>query len=471
MNDLKRLQPYLLRLADTLILLGLSIAIFVVYSATKDIGLLVPYVVVTLVAAALAGSIWRRLGVYEEIALFRLQRTAAQVIFGWALTFAVLLSIGFALKISANFSRVWATSLFFLVPPFLIVFRVWLARWISAQRRQGRFTSRAVIVGEGSQAQRLAMHFIRSKDHSIDITGFVAAKPDSDGIAEMEKSGLTCLGDLQDLVSLIRKGTVDEALIAFPWAQEREIERVIETLAATPVVIRLAPDMIGYHFTDRGFSQVAQLPMLQLFDRPISGWDQAIKLIEDKLIAATGLIVLSPLLLLIAAAIKLNSPGPIFFRQPRYGFNHNLIEVWKFRSMYAERSDQGGGTQAKKNDPRVTKVGAFIRRTSLDELPQLFNVFFGTMSIVGPRPHPVETRAGGRLFEEVVDNYAARHRVKPGITGWAQINGWRGETNTEEKIRQRVEHDLYYIDNWSIWLDLWIIFRTVLIIFRDKNAY
>ena len=174
---------------------------------------------------------------------------------------------------------------------------------------------------------------------------------------------------------------------------------------------------------------------------------------------------------LIALAIKLDSSGPVLFRQQRYGFNNNLIEVWKFRTMYTHMADHGGHVQASRGDQRVTKVGAFLRRSSLDELPQLFNVLRGDMSLVGPRPHALDTRAQGRLFEEVVDRYAARHKVKPGITGWAQVNGYRGAADTVEKISRRVEYDLFYIDHWSIWFDLEILLRTVISVLKADNAY
>jgi lipopolysaccharide/colanic/teichoic acid biosynthesis glycosyltransferase len=173
----------------------------------------------------------------------------------------------------------------------------------------------------------------------------------------------------------------------------------------------------------------------------------------------------------IALAIKLGSSGPVLFKQKRQGFNNNLIEVWKFRSMHAQMEDPDCEVQTTRDDPRVTRLGRFLRRTSLDELPQLFNVLRGDMSIVGPRPHALATKADGQLFEEIVDSYAARHRVKPGITGWAQVNGWRGETDTLDKIRNRVEYDLYYIDNWSIWLDFFIIAKTVMVLFRDEKAF
>jgi exopolysaccharide biosynthesis polyprenyl glycosylphosphotransferase len=196
------------------------------------------------------------------------------------------------------------------------------------------------------------------------------------------------------------------------------------------------------------------------------------KWLFDRIIGSLALICLSPVMLVVAIAIKLESRGPVFFKQKRYGFNNELIEVYKFRSMYVDQCDPTASKLVQKNDPRVTRVGAFIRKTSLDELPQLINVVLkGNLSLVGPRPHAVHAKAADRLYDEAVDGYFARHRVKPGITGWAQINGWRGETDTEEKIRQRVEHDLHYIENWSVLLDLEILARTPLALARTEHAY
>jgi exopolysaccharide biosynthesis polyprenyl glycosylphosphotransferase len=183
------------------------------------------------------------------------------------------------------------------------------------------------------------------------------------------------------------------------------------------------------------------------------------------------LVAAAPVLLLIAAAIKLDSPGPALFKQRRYGFNHRLIGVWKFRTMHVEYQDEDAVQLTTRNDPRVTRVGAFLRRTSLDELPQLFNVLAGEMSLVGPRPHALQAKAAGKLYEEAVAQYAARHKVKPGITGWAQVNGWRGETDTEEKIRRRIDHDLYYINNWSLLFDFKILVLTVPAVILGRNSY
>ncbi len=195
------------------------------------------------------------------------------------------------------------------------------------------------------------------------------------------------------------------------------------------------------------------------------------KAIEDRVIAAVALVLLSPVFAIIALLIKRDSTGPVFFRQTRHGFNNEPIQVYKFRSMYADQSDVKAAKLVTKNDPRVTRIGRILRKTSIDELPQLINVLRGELSLVGPRPHAMQAKAGGQTYDAAVEGYFARHRVKPGITGWAQIHGWRGETDTLEKLEQRVQHDLHYIDNWSLWLDIYILIKTPLSLLDTKNAY
>jgi exopolysaccharide biosynthesis polyprenyl glycosylphosphotransferase len=207
-------------------------------------------------------------------------------------------------------------------------------------------------------------------------------------------------------------------------------------------------------------------------DRPISDWNLVLKWLFDKIVALVALILLSPVMIATAIAIKLESKGPVFFRQKRHGFNNQLVEMMKFRSMYTDMTDATASKLVTRDDPRVTRVGRFIRKTSIDELPQLFNVLRGELSIVGPRPHALQAKANNKLYYEAVEGYFARHRVKPGMTGWAQINGWRGETDTIDKIMQRVNHDLYYIENWSIFLDLYIVAMTPVSLFSARqNAY
>jgi Undecaprenyl-phosphate glucose phosphotransferase len=208
--------------------------------------------------------------------------------------------------------------------------------------------------------------------------------------------------------------------------------------------------------------------MLNVFEKPLAGWNYIVKIIEDRVLAAGILVLIMPLLLLLSALIKLDSRGPVLFRQKRYGFNNEVIEVFKFRTMYVDRCEDQLVAQATKYDPRVTRVGRILRRTSLDELPQFLNVLSGTMSIVGPRPHAV---AHNEQYSRLIDEYLARHRVKPGITGWAQVNGLRGETETLDKMEQRVRYDLYYIENWSLLFDIRIILRTLFVGFSHPNAY
>jgi exopolysaccharide biosynthesis polyprenyl glycosylphosphotransferase len=247
---------------------------------------------------------------------------------------------------------------------------------------------------------------------------------------------------------------------------------MLKKLWVLPLDIRLAAHSNKLRFRPRSYSYIGNVPVLDIFDRPIADWDVVMKWLFDKIVGSLLLLCAAPVMLLIALAVKLDSKGPVFFKQRRYGFNNELVEVYKFRSLYAEATDATASTLVTKGDPRVTRVGRFLRRSSLDELPQLFNVVVtGNLSLVGPRPHAVHAKAEDHLYDEAVDGYFARHRVKPGITGWAQINGWRGETDSREKILRRVEHDLFYIENWSILFDLYILARTPLALIHGKGAY
>jgi exopolysaccharide biosynthesis polyprenyl glycosylphosphotransferase len=242
-------------------------------------------------------------------------------------------------------------------------------------------------------------------------------------------------------------------------------------LADYPVDLRLAPDLAAYRGGGDTGPEVGKLRLLRLADRPMRGFAGAAKTVEDYVLALGALAVAAVPMALIALAVKLDSPGPVLFRQRRTGFNNKDFFVFKFRTMYHEHADYDVQRQVEEGDPRVTRVGAILRRTSLDELPQIFNVLRGEMSFIGPRPHAPGTRAGGTLFEEVTDRYAARHRVKPGLTGLAQVRGYRGKTDTEEKLILRVESDLEYIENWSLWLDVVILVRTLLAVARMRNAH
>jgi Undecaprenyl-phosphate glucose phosphotransferase len=279
-------------------------------------------------------------------------------------------------------------------------------------------------------------------------------------------------GTVETLLNDARQMRIDQIVVAQSWSDEAQVIATLKRLWALPVDIRLAPDMVGFRLAHCSFGTIGNVPVINVFDRPLADEKMLLKRLEDYAVASAMLLVLSPFMLLIALAVKLTSRGPVLFRQPRFGFNNQRINVFKFRTMYVDYQEAPGVlNQARRADPRVTPIGRFLRRTSLDELPQLFNVLNGTMSLVGPRPHADGTRAADVLFEDAVAEYAARHRVKPGLTGWAQVNGWRGETDTLEKIQRRVEHDLFYIENWSLRLDMKILLLTLGEVVRRRNAW
>ncbi|WP_270938569.1 exopolysaccharide biosynthesis polyprenyl glycosylphosphotransferase, partial [Falsiroseomonas oryzae] len=325
-----------------------------------------------------------------------------------------------------------------------------------------RSARRAVILGSGPQATRFVAA-LRRDPAGLDVLGLF----DERGMRAADlPPGVPALGGLPQLTAMIRRGEVEVVVIALPWSSEARVAALAELLAAYPVEVRLAPDLAAARLPTDG-----QPPMPALLcARPIAGSAALLKTVSDYVLASGALLVAAVPMLLIALAVRLDSPGPVVFRQRRIGFNDQPFDVFKFRTMYAEETDHEARRQVLPGDPRVTRVGAILRRTSLDELPQLFNVLRGEMSFVGPRPHAPGTRAGNRRFEEVVANYAARHRVKPGLTGLAQVRGYRGPTPTEAQILLRVESDLEYIAGWSLWLDFVIILRTLLVVVRMRNA-
>jgi Undecaprenyl-phosphate glucose phosphotransferase len=329
---------------------------------------------------------------------------------------------------------------------------------------------RAVIVGGGTIGADLLRELAKNDEAEVQLLGVFDDRSDERSPNTVE--GYPKLGNVDDLVDFARSTRVDLVIFALPITAEQRILQMLRKLWVLPIDIRLAAHANRLRFRPRSYSYVGKVPVLDLFDKPIADWDIVIKQSFDRVVGALALVALSPVLAAAALAIKLDSSGPVFFKQKRFGFNNELIEVYKFRSMRVDQLDPTAAKLVTRDDPRVTRVGRFIRRTSIDELPQLINVVFkGDLSLVGPRPHAVHAKAADRQYDEVVDGYFARHRVKPGITGWAQVNGWRGETDTQEKIQQRVEHDLYYIENWSILLDLYILAITPISLIKSGNAY
>ncbi len=422
----------------------------------------------TVFAAILDVAFIGMAGGYAQNSLFSLQRQIGAMLNGFCAASLVAAFAIIALG-GAPFSLSWAARSLAAVPLGLALTRI-VAVSLIARDPARRLAPRTIVVGGGENGARL-IHLLRhTGDRSVRLVGFVddrSARLAAGAIA------LPYMGKIEGLFGLIARGGVDQVIVALPWSAEDRIIPLLRRLAAEPVHVRLAPDLIAYHFAELGGARIGGLRMIHLADRPASTLSGLVKRAEDIILGTLCLAVFALPMVLVAAAIRVDEPGPILFRQRRTGFNNRDFEILKFRTMRWREPPEPVSSiqQAERLDPRVTRVGAVLRRTSLDELPQILNVLRGEMSLVGPRPHAPGTRAGDRPFEQVVACYAARHHVRPGLTGLAQVRGLRGETNTEAKLVRRLESDLEYIENWSLWLDAVILFRTAIAIVTMRNAY
>ncbi len=408
-------------------------------------------------------------GTYHLHSLLEPMKQIPRLAVVWAIVFSTLLFCVFISKESASLSRTWLITLASVGFFFQLLFRQVMSALLRKHNVTGQFNRRAVIVGGGENAERVIATLNESSNSGISLIGMFDDRDDTR--SQPLVSGLHKLGNIDDLIDFVRATKADTLIITLPVTAEDRLLHILDRLWVLPVDIRLSASGQKLRYRPRAYSYIGNLPCLDLFDRPLGDWGPLLKASVDKVLALAAIIILSPVMAGVALAVKYSSKGPIFFKQKRYGFNNELIEIYKFRSMYAEQTDADAAKLVTKGDSRVTRVGRFIRRTSIDELPQLFNVLKGQLSLVGPRPHPTKAKAGEKLYEHVVDGYFARHKVKPGITGWAQINGWRGETDTDKKIEKRVEYDLYYIENWSLTFDLYILARTPFALFNTEHAY
>jgi Undecaprenyl-phosphate glucose phosphotransferase len=393
-----------------------------------------------------------------------------RLIGGVSLVFLAALAFVFFAKLEGVYSRVWLLSWYMAALGSLLVERGFVSMVTRRLTLYGRLDRRVAVVGGGPDCERLLTDLSSQRDSDLRIYGVF-----DDRIGDRASdviAGYPKLGTVDDLVVFARHARLDLVIFAMPITAESRLLQMLRKLWVLPVDIRLAAHSNKLRLRPRSYSYIGSVPVLDVFDKPIADWDVVLKSVFDRVVSWTLLLVLSPILLAVAIAVKLDSRGPVFFKQKRYGFNNELIEVFKFRSMYVEAADATASKLVTRNDPRVTRVGRFIRKTSLDELPQLFNVAWrGNLSLVGPRPHAVHAKAADSAYDEVVDGYFARHKVRPGITGWAQVNGWRGETDTREKLQNRVEHDLYYIENWSLAFDIYILAMTPFALMKTENAY
>jgi Undecaprenyl-phosphate glucose phosphotransferase len=407
-----------------------------------------------------------------EVQAFRGQlRQMTRMISSWAFVFLLFIGASFFAKVGGEVSRLWLSAFFFIGLAALIAERVFLRTLVRGWARQGRLDRRTIIVGSDESGEKLVEALNNQEDSDIAILGVFDDRNDDRALDTC--AGSPKLGKVDDIVEFARRTRVDLVLFALPISAETRILDMLKKLWVLPVDIRLSAHTNKLRFRPRSYSYLGQVPTLDVFEAPITDWDLVMKWLFDHVVGGAILLLALPVMALVALAIKLDSPGPVLFRQKRFGFNNERIDVFKFRSLYHDQADPLASKMVTRNDSRVTRVGRFIRKTSLDELPQLFNVVFkSNLSLVGPRPHAVQSKLQSRPYDEAVDGYFARHRVKPGMTGWAQINGWRGEIDSHEKIQTRVEFDLCYIENWSVLFDLYILLKTPLaLITKNENAY
>jgi Undecaprenyl-phosphate glucose phosphotransferase len=457
------------RLIEAALIMLVGVALYFGYVVPGN-GFALYYIGAIVGIAVLALVAFQVADIYQVQAFRGHEKQYMRLASAWSVVFLTAIGISFFAKAGDQFSRAWLGSFYVIGLLTLILFRRCLFLLVRHWTREGRLDRRTVIVGADKTGEALLQALAAQRDSDVHVIGAFDDRTDSRSLPTV--NGVPNLGSIDDIVEFARKTRVDLVIFSLPIAAEGRILHMLKKLWVLPVDIRLSAHSNKLRFRPRSYSYIGNVPVIDVFDRPIADWDVVMKWLFDKVVGTLALICLSPLMLLVALAIKLDSKGPVFFKQRRYGFNNELIEIYKFRSMYTEHADATASRLVTRNDPRVTRIGRFIRKTSIDELPQLLNVVFvGNLSLVGPRPHAVNAKAAEHLYDEAVDGYFARHRVKPGITVWAQIHGWRGETDSKEKIQRRVEHDLYYIENWSLLLDLSILFKTPFALLKSENAY
>jgi Undecaprenyl-phosphate glucose phosphotransferase len=450
-----------------ILLIGLSCARWM----SLDSGLDWPIaLLVVALGTILSLNSFHLLGAYRFDLVRNPARAAAPVVAGWLVGQAALLGVAAAATTPVLVVDAWIALWSGLVLAALAASRTALALQIRRWTQEGRFGELVAVLGTGPIARRLLIHIGKGGDQGLRFAGLY------DDRSGQPASASSCLGhrvagSIDDLVGDIRRKGITTVIVALPLSADLRLAAALNKLSQVSVDVKLCPEEFGLQLGHLEVSHVGGLTLLNVLDRPLRDWRLVAKDIEDRVLAAVILVLIAPLMLVVALAVKLDSPGPVLFRQNRYGLNNRLIGVLKFRTMFDASRDDNAEQLTRRNDPRVTRLGAFMRRTSIDELPQFINVLRGEMSIVGPRPHAIAAKAGRLLYQDAIRFYDARHRMKPGITGWAQVNGWRGSTDTVEQIRKRVEHDLYYIENWSIGLDLRIILRTVCGGFVGRSAY
>ncbi|PSJ16969.1 undecaprenyl-phosphate glucose phosphotransferase [Nitrosomonas supralitoralis] len=442
------------------------------------------YLILVIITFFISSYIFERILIYRNWRKGRLLAYVRDTVMGWLIIVAILIFLGYATKFHNQFSVEVLLTWFIVTPLMLIASHLTVRSIVASLYHRGKLRS-AIVIGINENSLHFIKHIADHPFFLINLQGFFDERSSTriDASLGSHSNGLgdqsavdsvirpvdfgSRLGGLESVVPYVQKHIIDMVFISLPMSSQPRIQKLMDELPDTTTSIYFLPDIYIFDLMQARFEYIGDIPVVAMNESPFTGIDGVVKSISDFMLALLIIVLLSPLMVSIALAVKFTSPGPVIFKQRRYGLNGEEITVYKFRSMTVTE-DGADIQQAQQNDQRFTKIGSFLRRTSLDELPQFFNVLQGRMSIVGPRPHAV---AHNELYRKLIKGYMLRHKAKPGITGWAQVNGWRGETEVLEKMQARIEHDLYYLKNWSIWLDLWIILKTVLIVLRKDNAY
>jgi putative colanic acid biosynthesis UDP-glucose lipid carrier transferase len=448
---------WFMRLLDCLILLGACAAAYLPVFGTRP---LPPhYQVAVLFSVLLLIVVFHAYSLYRAWRGIDYAQEFTATLLAWTTVFAILVFLAVITKTSESFSRAWLMMWFTFGGAVLLLVRYSLRRFLQYLRGHGLNLRHIAIIASGDIGSHVFNNLRSSPEAGFSINAYFT--DDEVDTVVLEK---TVHGPIADALGYVEKHQLDQIWLAMPLKQADTIETIVNDLKNVTTDIRLVPDIFGFRLINHSISSIAGLPVINLSVTPMAGINRWIKAIEDKLISTLILLLIGPLLLAIALMVKMTSPGPVFYRQQRLSWNGRKFTIYKFRTMPVGSENSTGAVWTTSGDNRATPVGAFLRRTSLDELPQFWNVLRGDMSIVGPRP---ERPVFVDKFKDEIPSYMQKHMVKAGITGWAQVNGWRGNTD----LKKRIEHDLYYIDNWSLWLDLRIILMTVFKGFVHKNAH
>jgi len=417
-----------------------------------------------IIAFLLAANIFRDADLTGAWSKGGLRAQTMDLLVSWVELVVVLAFLGYASGYLWFYSQELLMAWAIITPPVILAGHG-ITRWLLLLILKSPENARdAVIVGVNDLSRRLAERILKDRQLGIVLKGWFDDR-NAERVGTLP--GGKYLGQFQELPDYVRRNRIRVIYIALPILQQERIVNLLQELRDTTASIYFVPDIFVFDLIQSRLDHIDGIPLVALCETPFYGVNNLVKRLSDIVIASVALVVLSPVMLAVAIAVKVTSPGPVIFKQRRYGLDGREIEVYKFRSMTV-CEDGGVIRQATKNDKRVTPIGRFLRRTSLDELPQFINVLQGRMSVVGPRPHAV---AHNEQYRGLIKGYMVRHKVKPGITGWAQVNGFRGETQSLERMASRIQYDLDYLRNWSLALDLKIILKTVLVIFRDRNAY